>query len=422
MPGGTLDESRRPGRRWIGMNTTGRRKVEGKAAPGCGALRVIERELAGHPVFGDTRGILGRARALVLMELEAVSRDRPLVKELRRELRKPGNRQLADAVLDDPVLIRTTFDLLHGISRTESSTLPPRRDEEVFAAMLDHLRSGTPGPPVAAGCRRHLLPGGSTPAIAIWDPDAPDSVVKTRFEFLVDKSLYSLFPGRSALLGRPEPAFVDALRQGCELLARLLPELAASVFHHVRLIGFFDDRKVHSLMNNDLPSVVFISSLPTRTPWQTAQALLHEALHQKLVDFATARSFLREGCDASTVRVFWDRKDAVHFLPRRAYAAFHVYVHLALFHARAARMEESLAGEFGAFPADGLDLLDLEKVLGRAGYFGEELAVHAGRWFAPDGGRMFAWLRQMLLRLCDADTLQAHVERLREGDRRGRRP
>ena len=175
------------------------------------------------------------------------------------------------------------------------------------------------------------------------------------------------------------------------------------------------------VMRDSLPSVVFITSVPTRTPWQTAQALLHEALHQKLADFGTVRSFLREG-DASTVRVFWGRKDAEHFPLERAYAAFHVYVHLALFHARAARMEESLAGEFGAFPADGLDLLDLEKVLGRAGYFGEELAVHAGRWFAPDGGRMFAWLRQMLLRLCDADTLQAHVERLREADRRGRRP
>ena len=393
--------------------------MQGKAASGCDALRAIERELAGHPVFGDTRGILGRSRALVLMELEAVSRDRPLVKELRRELRKPGNRQLADAVLDDPVLIRTTEDLLDGISRNESST--PDETGEVFAAMLDHLRSGTPGPPVAAGCRRHLLPGGSTPAIAIWDPDAPDSVAKRRFESLVDEGLSSDFPGRSALLGRPEPAFVDALRQGCELLARLLPELAASVFHHVRLIGFIDDRGVVSLMRNSLPSVVFITSLPTRTPWQTAQALLHEALHQKLADFGTVRSFLREG-DASTVRVFWDRKDAEHFPLSRAYAAFHVYVHLALFHARAARMEESLAGEFGAFPADGLDLLDLEKVLGRAGYFGEELAVHAGRWFAPDGGRMFAWLRQMLLRLCDADTLQAHVERLREADRRGRRP
>ena len=396
------------------MNTTGRRKVEGKIAPGCDVLRAIERELAGHPVFGDPRGILDRARAFALMELEAVSRDRPLVKELRRELRKSGDRQLAHDVLDDPVLLRTTEDLLDGISRNESST--PDETGEVFAAMLDHLRRGTPGLPVAAGCRRHLLPGGSTPAIAIWDPDAPDSVVKRRFESLVDKSLSSSFPGLGAILGRPEPAFVDVLRQGCELLARLLPELAASAFPHVRLIGFIDDRRAVSLSKNSLPSVVFITSVPTRTPWEAAVALLHEALHQKLADFATVRSFLRED-DGSTIRAFWN-KDVVDFPADRVYPAFHVYVHLALFFARAAQMEESLAGEFGAFPDDGLDL---ETVLGRAGYFGEEFAVHADRWCVSDGRRMFAWLRRMLLRLCDADALQAHVERLREAGRR-RRP
>ena len=393
------------------MNATVRRSVEGKVAPGCGVLRAIERELAGHTVFGDTHGILDRSRALALMELEAVSRDRPLVKELRRELRESGNRQLAADVLDDPVLLRTTEDLLGGISRNESSI--PDETGEVFAAMLDHLRRGTPGLPVAAGCRRHLLPGGSTPAIAIWDPDAPDSVVKSRFESLIDEGLSAEFPGRSAILGRPEPAFVDALRRGCELLAHLLPELAASVFHHVRLIGFIDDRRAGNLGRDSLPSVVFISGKSTRTPWEWAEALLHEALHQKLADFGTARSFLREG-DAPTVRVFWN-KDTEHFSPTRAYAAFHVYVHLALFFARAERMEESLAGEFGALPARGLDL---ETALGRAGWLGQELAVLADRWFASDGGRMFAWLRRMLLRLCDADALRAHVERLCEAGRR----
>lgn len=379
--------------------------MERKATPGWDILCAIERDLAGHPVFGDTRGILDRVRALALMELEAVSRDRPLVKEIRKELRKEGNRQIASDVLDDPVLLRTTEDLLGGISRNGRST--PGETGEVFAAILEHLRHGTPGLPVAAGCRRHLHPYGSTPAIAIWDPDAPDSVVKRRFEFLVDESLSSIFPGRSAILGRPEPAFADALRQGCELLAHLLPELSASVFRHVRLIGFIDDG-TPSLSGFSLPSVVFISGTPTRTPWETAEALLHEALHHKLLDFATTRSFLRED-EVATVRVFW-RKDAVHFPLLRAYAAFHVYVHLAVFFARAEHMEGPLAGEFGTFPADGRNL---ETALGRAGYLGEELAAHADRWLASDGRRMFAWLRQALTRLCDADLLQALVERLR---------
>ena len=41
---------------------------------GFDVMQALEREPAGHPVFGDTHGILDRARTLTLMRLEALSR------------------------------------------------------------------------------------------------------------------------------------------------------------------------------------------------------------------------------------------------------------------------------------------------------------------------------------------------------------
>ena len=95
----------------------------------------------------------------------------------------------------------------------------------------------------------------------------------------------------------------------------------------------------------------------------------------------------------------------------RAWHAFHVYVHLAFFFARVERMEGSLADDFGTPPVSGR--LGLERALGRAGHLGHELVAHAERVFDSDGRSFFAWSWRMLSCLCDADTLRAHVERLR---------
>ena len=85
---------------------------------------------------------------------------------------------------------------------------------------------------------------------------------------------------------------------------------------------------------------------------------------------------------------------------------------MTLFFARIERLAESLAADFGAPPTD--FERRLEKALGRAGYLGAELAVHADRYFTRDGRMLFAWLQDMLSRICDPEALQGHVERLRE--------
>ena len=66
---------------------------------GLDVTQALERELAGHPMFGDTHGILDRARTLALMRLEALSRSTS-ARELFRELRKEGNRRAAAAGIE----------------------------------------------------------------------------------------------------------------------------------------------------------------------------------------------------------------------------------------------------------------------------------------------------------------------------------
>ena len=393
---------------------------------GFDGTQALERELAGHPVFGDTHGILHRARTLTLMRLEALSRGTS-ARELVRELRKEGNRQAAADVLDDPVVLRSGRDLLEAVRRGERSTPGETADEteEVFATVLHHLRHGPPGLPVAAGCPHQFRSRLSGPSITVWDPDVPETVVARRFASIVNGYLSGSSRNAEArCLQRPEPGFVDALLRGCDLLALLLPELSASVLDHVRLVGVLGDEhlRITSVTFIDIPSTMFISGeIVNLTPWQAAGTLLHEAVHLKLTDLATARSLyrpdalsLRDG--APTIRAIWRWKEQgplADWPIRRAWYAFHVYVHLALFFARVERMEEFLADDFGTPPVPGG--LGLERALGRAGYLGEELAAHVERMFDLDGRRLFAWLRRMLSCLCDADTLRAHVGRLRYG-------
>ena len=67
--------------------------------------------------------------------------------------------------------------------------------------------------------------------------------------------------------------FVEAVERGCNLLAMLLPELAASVLAHLRLIGILGTEDVRSTTNVTIASTVFLSMAHMRTPWEASEAL-----------------------------------------------------------------------------------------------------------------------------------------------------
>ena len=364
-------------------------------------LDSMETELAGHPAFGDAQNIFDRLRAGVLLFLEGAAKGRPLIRALHQELRD-GPHQQAAAVLADPVV-------LSGLARAFRRDSESRLDEfeELFAAMLRHLRQGASGLPTAAGCRLHARPRSVSHEIALWDPALPRSVFKRSFESAFDKSIGSSFP-RRARLRRPSPALVEAVERGCELLAALLPELATSALAHLRLIGFFsikDYRYTGQVTNISISSTTFLHGAHWRTPWLAAEALLHEALHCKLGHLTLARGIYRGGGNAGAplmIRPFWKRGQHLseaEWTPMRAFAAFHVYVHLALFWMRVERLEARLAGEFEAPPASFRE--SLRAAFDRADYLRRALE-DVDRPLGSEGRLMFAWLSRVLQRLSDS--------------------
>ena len=365
-------------------------------------LDSMETELAGHPAFGDAQSIFDRLRAGVLLFLEGAAKGRPLIQALHQELRD-GPHQQAAAVFADPAVLSG----LLGRSSNAMANPGSEESEELVAATLRHLRSGALGLPTAAGCRLRARPRCVQHDIALWDPALTRSVFKRSFESAFDKCIGSSFP-RRARLRRPSPALVKVVERGCELLAALLPELATSALAHLRLIGFFsikDYRYTGQVTNISISSTTFLHGAHWRTPWLAAEALLHEALHCKLGHLARVRGIHREGGNAgapAVIRPFWkrgQRPSEAEWTPMRAFAAFHVYVHLALFWMRVERLEARLAGEFEAPPASFRE--SLRAAFDRADYLRRALE-DVDRPLGSEGRLMFAWLSRVLQRLSDS--------------------
>ena len=359
-------------------------------------LHAIETELAGHATFGDARRILDRRHALALLRLEAAFRERPPVRALCKQLRDGRHRRAAADVLVDPVVLAVLKGPPEALRRGDDAR--GAEIEEICAAVQRRLRDGASGLPTAAGCLLSVHPRGVSSAITLWDPDAPASIFKRRFESAFDMCIATHEP---ASLQRPDPAFAGAVERGCDLLARVLPELAVSALAHLRLIGVISSETIRSCSNNAIASTVFVRPKSYRTPWEMAEVLLHEALHCKFGDLARAREGFRwEGDGSTTIRPVWRRSQPGADWPlKQAFAAFHVYVHLALFFARVERLEAPSAGAFGAMPA--AFRRGRRTALERADHLRRALSA-AGRPVSSGGRSMFAWLSQMLQRLSAA--------------------
>ena len=370
-------------------------------------LDSIETELAGHSAFGDAQSIFDRVRAVVLLFLKGAAKGRPLIQALHQELRDGPHRQAA-AILADPVVRAGMCSLLDAFRRDRGSRFD--EFEELFAATLRHLRNGAPGPPTAAGCRLHARPHGVPHDIALWDPALPQPVFKRSFESAFNEFIACDYLPDRVRLRRSSPAFVEAVERGCGLLATLLPELAASALAHLRLIGAFsvDDcrRRAGQTTHLEIASTVFVYTGSWQTPWQVAEALLHEAMHCKMADLSLVRDIWQEGGDAEgslVISPFWrrgERKRQAEWPPTRAFAAFHVYVHLALFCMRVERLKGQLAGEFGPPPAS---FPEVRTSLDRAAFLRRALEERTSACQLGSEGRlMFAWLSETLQRLSDS--------------------
>ena len=374
-------------------------------------LRSIEHELAGHATFGDCCGILDRTITYYLRGLEAITREQPVARKLYEALAEAPSDQLLET-LGDPVVRVTINDMLEATKQEDHSL--SGKSEVLLASALEHVRARIPGLPTMAGDPTCFRVSGAVPPITIWDNDMSSSALNQRFEALFEDEIATSVSSRRAVLRSLGPALTEPIDQGHALLAGLLPELAPSLLAHVRLIGIVDTEDqtqwtarsradlCQNVSTHAIPSTIFFSPTPLRTPWHAAEALLHEAAHKKLSDMVLTRSIFRPGFDAEsspTIQAIWNRSlswNSADWSVDRALFAFHVYVHLALFFAHIGQIEESLSDEFG--PSPNSFRHQLERALDRASYLGRNLAVHADQELGDDGRALVGWLLMVLSR------------------------
>src|ERR1041385_6731304 len=180
------------------------------------------------------------------------------------------------------------------------------------------------------------------------------------------------------------------LSSATRLLTQLLPKLTRSVLNHVHLLVVLQaaDRKrwedarcflpFYSFSTSMIPGTVFLSKGILKNPWQAAESLLHEALHQKNNDLEQTHSMLRPDYTSEyspRIPAPWNRShsDESNYWPVcRAVAAFHVYVHLALFFKAVEHRAGELEKRYG--PLGQLDpVFAGRRALDRAHYLGNKI-------------------------------------------------
>ena len=374
-------------------------------------LRSIEHELAGHATFGDCCGILDRTITYYLRGLKAIARGRPVARKLYEALAEAPSDQLLDT-FGDPVVRVTISDMLEATKQEDHSL--SGKSEVLLASVLEHVQARIPGLPTMVGTSTCFRVKGTIPPITVWDNGTSSSALKQRFEALFADEIATSVSSRRAVLRRLDPALTEPIDQGHALLVGLLPELAPSLLAHVRLISIVDTEDqtqwtarsrsdlCQNVSTHAIPSTIFLSPTPLRTPWHAAEALLHEAAHKKLSDMVLTRSIFQPGFDTEsspTIRAIWNRSlswNSADWSIDRALFAFHVYVHLALFFAHIGQVEESFSDEFGSPPNS--FRYQLGRALDRASYLGRNLAVHTDQELGDDGRSLVEWLLQVLSR------------------------
>ncbi|MEV4577364.1 hypothetical protein AB0K16_29395 [Nonomuraea jabiensis] len=264
---------------------------------------------------------------------------------------------------------------------------------------LIHLRTSEERAQAAALELMDLLaqaPSGPS-NIAGWDADPLGKRVVERFHQTMRNDGHTF----AVEILEPSADLETAVERARGLLHRLLPEVAPSTTALVDGLAFCSG-DLGSAFINGTPLLVYIGKELLDDPLETADALLHECLHQKLVEVRLTRRMLRDGYSDDTshkVLVPWGGSGRL-FSVDRALAAFHVYVHCSLLHLAAADEHADL----GLTPEELDERLTVRWA--RADFFGSTLSTpEAAAELGPDGRRLVRWLRTANDRLGGALTI-----------------
>jgi hypothetical protein len=310
-------------------------------------------------------------------------------------------------LLGDPLVRASTQHALTRIRTGISGGLPLSDCDLVFKEAARHIQRGG---------NRSLMEGAGLSAGTIaahhlgwlWSNERLDTPLSQLFGALIAR--YFQDPPCT-----PEPGDLRMLQDGVALLDRISPVLAQSALSHTQMVvltpGTGCWRPVASCSVFELPGVVFLARSSLRSPWSVAEHLLHEALHQKLYDIRHTHSVLirdfeagsAAGGDDRSARVvsLWNTEDAPgsnRWGLTRSLAAYHVYVHLAVYASLAEATYDATMPK-SAPSYEQLGRVGAVTAFRRAVYLGDELLDEYGDDLGPAGISLVGWLRQ-----CQAKT------------------
>jgi len=356
------------------------------------ALGAIEQGLTERLPFGDSEYILNQLQICLKSRLDKVASDLPVAGQILEVLEQSNSAGLHRVIGD--TVVRCA--IIHAHIQVETGKqygLPLKDCEEIFTATIHHLQDNKFDTPLDQSSLHRL---GPKPHHGwIWSEEHPNDIFGRSFRYLL-KERYHAVPRT------PSNEEIAVLVQGAQLLQDLLPTLTPSALIHAHVIACVPNagqwKGVASSSQFYLGGTIFLGS-PLSNPWWVAEHLLHESLHQKLYDFRHSHSLLEElryaREDAPRVHSPWNSPQLnksnlwdVH----RVFAAFHVYVHLALLAIVAEQRAAELEKAYGPFAG----MLASRKALERAHYLGEKLKEKCWDELGLAGKRLTDWLSTVL--------------------------
>ncbi|MCL7427047.1 HEXXH motif-containing putative peptide modification protein [Streptomyces sp. YS415] len=307
-----------------------------------------------------------------------------------------------DAMTLRPVMGDTALRcaIQHATWRVErgwQGGLGPDLCADLFRETTALLEQGCTRAPLEFGAARPDRLGLEHHSGWIWNNEHADDPALRAFQDLVKQNY-------DAFLCSPNKEEIEGLRQGAQLLTELMPRLSRSALSHTHVVGICpqEGRWKGSASSSQfrLTGTIFLDRASVSDPWWVVEHMFHEALHQKLYDFRHGHT-LFEPYDPSregrTIQSPWNSfaGDSNRWDAFRAFAAFHVYVHLALLGALVEQRHSELRDEDPG-PAGPIRVISSRKAIDRARYLGDALRSICWDQLGAAGKRFHQWLTDVL--------------------------
>lgn len=358
-------------------------------------LLTVEDSLARSKPFGDWEYINECLWTRYNRRLEMLAEHFHVANILLESLRKASS-QNRFLVLGDP-LVRMAIDTALGHFKIKAGHVSLEDLEAVLSIAADHLKDNKCVSPLEAGACQSIRIVTPSHHAWIWCEERTEDVLGQIFYRLFKQHVVGL------TLRTPDEHVQKMLVSGSQLLNRLLPELACSALNHVYLVAVVDSNspKFTSVTHPGIPGTIFLSPSVLKTPWQAAEYLLHEALHQKFIDLEHTHSMLRRNYqvteDSPLIRPLWNRgrpNKSISWSIDRALTVCHVYTCLALFFTVVERRSTEFEKLYGSL--NNLDpIISARRAFDRAHYLSHELKQF-DQELGLAGRRCVNWLTDIL--------------------------